>query len=141
MIHRWPLAVALAILTAQTAAAAPKPAKPQKECPHAISDPEAIVKTIGKAATCTESMEIFEACAYGASGDTEFGDAVIGRCERDFLATLGPQQKRAYEAERKACDRKYAKKSGSMYVSFTAFCHAGVAQKYSLRATRTPPRR
>ena len=29
------------------------------------------------------------------------------------------------------CDRKYRNKSGTMYISFTAFCRAEVAQRYS----------
>ena len=33
-------------------------------------------------------MEIFQACAYGASGDVPLGGAVIGKCEGDFLTKL-----------------------------------------------------
>ena len=34
-------------------------------------------------------------------------------------------------------DRKYRNESGTMYISFTAFCRAEVAQRYSQRALKT----
>ena len=32
------------------------------------------------------------------------------------------------------CDRKYRNQSGTMYLSFAAFCRAEVAQRYSQKA-------
>ena len=64
---------------------------------------------------------------------------MTGRCERDFLAKLTAQQKRAYEAARKACDRKYARRQGTMSISFTAFCKANVARSYSRRFGNAAP--
>ena len=66
--------------------------------------------------------------------DARLGQAVEKKCEGDFLARLKPPQKMAYQREMKVCDRKYRNQSGSMYVSFTAFCRAIVAQRYSHNA-------
>jgi hypothetical protein len=33
-------------------------------------------------------MDIFEACAYVASGDVPLGQAVVRKCEGDFLNKL-----------------------------------------------------
>ena len=40
----------------------------------------------------------------------------------------------AYRRELGVCDRKYRSKCGTMYVSFTAFCRAEVARRYSRKA-------
>jgi len=40
-------------------------------------------------------------------------------------------KKLAYKRDLAVCDRKYRNKSGTMYISFTAFCRAEVAQRYS----------
>jgi hypothetical protein len=34
------------------------------------------------------------------------------------------------------CDRKYRNKSGTMYLSATAFCRAKVAQRYSQKVSK-----
>jgi hypothetical protein len=85
---------------------------------------EAQEAAIRKASTCRQALEIMEACAYGATGDTGLGDAVRERCEPEFLPKLSKAQKRAYDREQRRCDQKYARQSGSMYRSFTAFCQA-----------------
>jgi hypothetical protein len=36
------------------------------------------------------------------------------------------------------CDRKYANEQGTMYRSFTVFCRAEVAQRYSRQALKSP---
>jgi hypothetical protein len=118
--------------------AAPKADKPQKECPHAMSDGEAIVKDMAAAPTCSAALELFQACARGSSGDAEYGDAVTARCEKDFDRKLSRAQRATYAAEHRACDRKYRNQQGTMYISFTAFCHAELAAKYSLRFSRAP---
>jgi len=134
----------IAVISSLAAQAAPKvtplAAKLQKDGPHAHFESEEIVASIGKAA-CKAALEIFEACAGGASGDTEFGEAVTGRCERDFVSKLTKAQKSAYDREHERCDRKYAKKEGSMYISFAAFCRAEVAHKHALQYGTTAPRR
>jgi len=64
------------------------------------------------------------------------GTAVREKCEADFLAKLKPPQKHIYERALQACLRKYEHESGTMYVSFSAFCSAEVAQRYSQRALK-----
>jgi hypothetical protein len=81
-------------------------------------------------------MKVFVACEYGASGDVQFGAVVEKKCESDFLDRLKMPQKAAYQREIDVCDRKYRNQSGTMYISFTAFCRAEVAQRYSQRALK-----
>jgi hypothetical protein len=129
--HRAGLGM-LAALFASVAWAAPK-SSDAKQCPVTEHSLDAIEAAIEQAASCRESMDIFQACAYVASGDVPLGQAVIGKCEGDFLNKLNAHQKRAYENEIKRCWRKYRRESGTMYRSFEAMCAAGVAQAYSRR--------
>jgi hypothetical protein len=89
------------------------------------------------APSCKRAMQIASACSGGATGDVGLTDAVEERCEADFLARLKAPQKRAYQREKDACDRKYSREEGTMYISFAAFCRASVAQRYSQRALKT----
>ncbi|WP_425116880.1 hypothetical protein [Bradyrhizobium sp.] len=103
-----------------------------------------IVVALNKAPSCDRAMKVFEACEFGASGDVQLGAVVEKKCEGDFLSRLKDPQRRAYQREMRVCDRKYRNESGTMYVSFTAFCRAIVAQRYSHRAQKlagSSPRR
>jgi len=124
------LAFSAFLLLVCIAPGAPKPNEP-KECPVTGRDLEAIEAAIQKAVSCEESMETFQACAYAASGDVPLGQAVIRKCEGDFMNKLNASQKRAYEQKLKRCWRKYRREAGTMYRSFEAMCAAGVAQAYS----------
>ena len=95
-----------------------------------------IVDTINAAPGCERAMKLFEACEFGTSGDLHLGAAVEKKCEGDFLSRFKAPQQRAYQREMLACDRKYQNESGTMYRSFTAFCRAEVAQRYSRRALK-----
>jgi hypothetical protein len=139
MLVRSLLAFALTAGLAVSAAAGPKPDKPEKECPPGGFD-EVVEPMIEKAASCGEAMELAVACALGAAADVQLGAAVQDRCERDFLSKLNKTQRRAYNAEHRRCERKYIRESGTMYRSAEAFCHAEVAEKYSRRFTKKPPR-
>jgi hypothetical protein len=79
---------------------------------------------------------VFQDCELTASGDVQLGAAVEKKCEADFMPGVNAAQKRAYQREMGVCDRKYRNKSGTMYLSFTAFCRAEVAQRYSQRALK-----
>jgi hypothetical protein len=114
-IRLW-LALCAFVLLASVALAAPKPSTP-KECPVTEHSLDAIEAAIEKAPSCEQSMDIFQTCAYGASGDVALGQAVIGKCEGDFLGKLNTGQKRAYEQEIKRCWRKYRREGGTMYRS------------------------
>ena len=95
-----------------------------------------IVDTINASAGCDRAMKVFEDCAFGASGDIKLGAAVEKKCEGDYLNRLKAPQKNAYQRELGVCDRKYRNESGTMYLSFTAFCRAQVAQRYSHQALK-----
>ena len=120
------------VLLAALALAAPKPSDP-KECPVTEHSLDAIEVAIEQAATCRQSMDIFQACAYVVSGDVPLGQAVIRKCEGDFVTKLDASRKRAYEQKIKRCWRKYRHELGTMYRSFEAMCAAAVAQDYSRR--------
>jgi hypothetical protein len=96
-----------------------------------------IVAAIDATPGCERAMKLFEACELGTSGDIQLGAAVEQKCEADFLESLKARHKLAYQRELRVCDRKYQSESGTMYRSFTAFCRAEVAQRYSRRALRT----
>ena len=96
-----------------------------------------MVDAINATPGCEPAMKMFEDCELGSSGDIRLGAAVEKKCERDFLGRLRAPQKQAYQREMCVCDRKYANESGTMYRSFTAFCRAEVAQRYSRQARKT----
>lgn len=137
-----PLAVALALCLALPAGAGPKAQKAEeKECPHAYGDFDLITADIEKAATCARGLAIASSCAAGGTSDQRLGGAVVTRCERDFLSKLGKVQKRSYEAEQKRCERRFANRQGTIYLSEAAFCYAGVAERYAKRFAKAAPRK
>ena len=107
-----------------------------EECPAKSTSMDDVIAVLNAAPGCSRAMQLFEACAYGASGDVQFGEVVEKKCEADFAGQLKPPQKLGYQRMLQACDRKYRNKSGTMYVSATAFCRAEVAQRYSQRALK-----
>ena len=96
-----------------------------------------VVDTIGSQTGCDSAMKVFRDCELTASGDVQLGAAVEKKCEADFKPGLNAAQSKAYKREMHACDVKYRNKSGTMYLSFTAFCRAEVAQRYSQRALKS----
>jgi|SRR4051812_49169909 hypothetical protein len=94
-----------------------------------------VIDTIGAQKGCESAMKVFQDCQLTASGDVQLGAAVEKKCEADFMPG-SMARKRAYQREMRACDRKYRNKSGTMYLSFTAFCRAEIAQRYSQRALK-----
>ena len=129
MLCRTVLAVSAMLLLAAPALA--------KDCPVQDFSLDAREDAIRKAPTCKQAMEIMKACAYGAGGDTGLGEAVRDRCEPEFLPKLRKAQKRAYDREQKRCDQKYARQSGTMYRSFTAFCQAQSAVAHAGKSGAT----
>jgi hypothetical protein len=114
---------------------------PQEECPAKTTMMDDIIAVLNAAPSCDRAMKVFEACEYGTSGDVQFGAVVEKKCEGDFLARLEPPQKKAYRRELRVCDRKYRNESGTMYLSFTAFCRAIVAQRYQHKLAGSSSRR
>lgn len=107
-----------------------------EECPAKSNAMDDIIAVLNTAPSCDRAMKLFEACEYGASGDVQFGEIVEKKCEADFIGRLKPSQKLRYQRELRVCDGKYRNKSGTMYISFAAFCRAKVAQRYSQRALK-----
>jgi len=105
-----------------------------EKCPAKSTSMDDIIAVLNESPSCDRAMKVFEACEYGASGDVQFGAIVEKKCEGDFLARLKDPQKHVYQREMRVCDRKYRNQSGTMYLSFTAFCRAIVAQRYSHKA-------
>ena len=101
------------------------------ECPAKSTQMDDIIASLKAAKGCDAAMKVFEACEYGASGDVQFGEVVEKKCEADFLDKANASKKKAYKRELGVCDRKYRNQSGTMYISFTAFFRAEVAQRYS----------
>ncbi|WP_314953817.1 hypothetical protein [Bradyrhizobium cosmicum] len=95
-----------------------------------------VVETISTQKSCESAMKVFQDCQLTASGDVDLGAAVEKKCEADFMPGLNTAQKQAYTREIRVCDGKYRNKSGTMYLSFAAFCRAQVAQRYSQRALK-----
>ena len=95
-----------------------------------------VAGAIGAQKGCESAMKLFQDCQLTASGDVQLGAAVEKTCEADFMPGLNTAQKQAYKREIRVCDQKYRNKSGTMYLSFAAFCRAEVAQRYSQRALK-----
>ncbi|MBW7972929.1 hypothetical protein [Bradyrhizobium sp. BR 10289] len=95
-----------------------------------------VVEAIGVQNSCESAMKLAQDCQLTASGDVQLGAAVENKCEADFKPGLNTAQNQAYKREMRACDLKYRNKSGTMYLSFSAFCRAEVAQRYSQRALK-----
>jgi hypothetical protein len=102
-----------------------------EDCPAKSTELDDIVAALNAATGCDAAMKVFKACEYGTSGDVELGAVVEKKCEDVFLNRLTAPQKRAYQREMQSCDRKYRNQSGTMYLSFTAFCRAEVARRYA----------
>ena len=107
-----------------------------ENCPAKSTTLDDILDAINAAPGCERAMKVFGACEFGAGGDVQLGAAVEKKCEGDFRDRLKAPQEQAYQREMRVCDRKYRNQSGTMYLSFTAFCRADVAQRYSRRALK-----
>ena len=99
-----------------------------------------VADTISAQKSCESAMKVFRDCELTASGDVELGAAVEKKCEADFKPGLNAAQTQAYKREMRVCDGKYRNKSGTMYQSFTAFCRAEVAERFSRNALKARSR-
>lgn len=107
-----------------------------ESCPAKSSQMDDVVAALNDARGCDRAMQVFDACAFGASGDVRLGAVVEKKCETDFVNSLKAPQNRIYQRELSACDRKYEHRSGTLYLSFAAFCRAEVAQHYAHQAQK-----
>jgi hypothetical protein len=125
MTFRYAVAGVVLVLSLGSAQAA------SEQCPAKTTQMDDVIAALNEAPGCDRAMKVFEACEYGASGDVQFGAVVEKKCEGDFAGRLKAPRQLTYRREMRLCDRKYRKESGTMYRSFTAFCRAQVAQRYS----------
>jgi hypothetical protein len=101
-----------------------------------VEDRSTLEDVLAQAPSCAAAYKMFEDCALGGSGDVPLGDTVQEKCEGGFLSKLDAAKKSAYNKQLAACDRKYAKREGTMYRSATAFCRAGAARDYAKKYAR-----
>ncbi len=111
-------------------------AQAARACPHQEGERDRITRTLQSAVTCQRAYDTMNACRSNTSGDVELAEIVISRCEGEFLSTLTPAARKSYDQEREACRRRYAKREGTMYVSFSVTCEAGVAARLAGAAER-----
>jgi hypothetical protein len=97
------------------------------DCPVASMAPSEVEKLILAAPDCQGGLTIFESCGMGGTSDVIVGQVVIEKCEATFDGKLSVAQRRDYERTQRACDRKYARQTGTEYRSLTAFCLAAAA--------------
>ncbi len=107
-------------------------------CMHESMTVDEIVEAISATPGCERAMAIFRDCQLGAGGDVPMGAAVEKKCEADFMPRLTAAAKKTYQREMGVCDRKYANEGGTMYRSFTAFCRAEIAQRFSRQQRKAP---
>jgi hypothetical protein len=105
-------------------------------CMNTSMTVDEVVDAIGATPGCERAMAIFKDCQLVASGDVAMGAAVEKKCEADFMPRLTGATKKAYRRRLSVCDGKYRNEQGTMYLSFTAFCRAEIAQRYSRRARK-----
>lgn len=102
-------------------------------CPSPVLDPIEVEEAINAAPSCAAAYAIFEACQRGSSGDVRIARNVVAKCEVLFSAKLTSAQRSQYLSDKQTCVRKHAGKQGAEFQSFSGFCEAEVALKYSLR--------
>jgi hypothetical protein len=124
-------------LSAGCAIALAAPGMANDTCPLDSSNLDDLQAAITAAPSCSEAYRLLTACSLGATGDVALAEPAIKACENDFLAKLPTGAKRAYAAKRKVCRNRYARKEGSMYVSFAVMCEAQVAADYSRQAKKS----
>ncbi len=104
----------IAVTTSALAVATDPASAQQRTCPHPESDRENITRSLQSAVTCQRAYDMMNACRSNTGGDVELAEVVIQRCEASFLSGLSPTARRAYDEERAACRRRYAKREGTM---------------------------
>ena len=103
------------------------------DCPAKSIAMDDIMAALSDMAGCDASMKVFQACQMGSAADVQFGEIVEKKCEAAFLSRLGRARKRIYEDQLGRCNTKFADKQGTMWRSATAFCRAGISQRYAHR--------
>jgi hypothetical protein len=101
------------------------------ECP--VVGAEATLEAIKSAGTCLVAAATYKSCTWGSSMDVQFGQPVVEKCEGEFKAKLSNAHRDAYRREQDRCRRKYANKTGILYLSFAMSCAVNVAESFARR--------
>jgi hypothetical protein len=101
------------------------------ECPATGAD--ATIAVIRSAGSCAAAAATYSACTWGSSMDVQLGQPVIEKCEAEFKAKLSKPQRGAYQRGQDRCRRKYAKRSGTLYISMAMSCAVDVAATFARR--------
>lgn len=104
------------------------------DCP--VQGAEAIEKATLAAPTCTASVRVLKACAFGTTADVQLAQKVINKCEARFSRRISKQRYRAYRAALARCTARYGRMQGSMYQSLAAICRAEAAARTARIARR-----
>ena len=107
------------------------PALALESCPARSADER--LSLIAAAPGCKAASRINDLCVEASGADTQATEAVIARCEKDFMASAPKSQIAAYQKDRAACEQKYAGKAGAVFGSVTGYCVAHAAVRYSGR--------
>ena len=124
-------AAAALLFAAALSAGLPHPALAVEACPAKSADER--LSLIAAAPGCKSASHINDLCVEASGADTQATEAVIARCEKDFMASAPKSQIAAYQKDRAACEQKYAGQAGAVFGSVTGYCVAHAAVRYSGR--------
>ncbi|WP_337270301.1 lysozyme inhibitor LprI family protein [Oryzifoliimicrobium ureilyticus] len=86
--------------------------------------PGALVELLQHEKTCQAALKTLWECQWGSSADTAFSAVVVGKCESSFFDRLSSSAQRNYAARMELCAYRYARVSGTLFMSMAAFCQA-----------------
>jgi hypothetical protein len=94
---------------------------------------EVVTLIEAKKPSCYEAAQVAEDCAMGTSVDGRIAGAASAVCHVSFTTKLLQADLAAYNSLLQKCSEKYAKMSGTIYVSFEAYCRLDVDKLFSSR--------
>lgn len=101
------------------------------KCPAEAGDLDSTVAVVANSKTCYEASETASACAWGSSADVAITGAAIEVCARDYADRISKTEQKMWEALAAQCSKKYEGQSGTLYISFAAFCRLDVTKLFS----------
>lgn len=116
---RWFFVVVTLLISGSVAAA---------ECTLDLEAEEAKVRA---ATSCASAHAILTGCLWGSTADISRASMTREKCESEFMSRLTGRQETSYQRKLAACQRKYARQSGTMYQSMQAVCEADAARAFA----------
>jgi hypothetical protein len=87
------------------------------------SDADAIITAVAAQPTCWEATRLAESCEWGSSIDVQIAGTASEKCGAELKKNKPTKADSALLTSMfNACNAKWAKKEGTMYLSFNAFC-------------------